>query len=269
MDKKHKTAVAVINMMAALSQGISTFALWYSFKAHMDEISNTPQSIFQRLSLSVIIRGAILTLAQLFIVILYLARPDRLWWTPIHQVLAPLYYMTTVATLNIRGKPTTRTQTELPMIQKLNRSDSILGTRISPTSPTSGSIDPFASHQRPTPFTDLHPTDSRPSEKRGFPQAAIDYDHINALQAHQEWTPRQMPTELSTSNPNGSYPTFNPTPSHSNSDVGLSASLSMSSSKGKGKQRSVEPAESEDSGPGSSRVVRKLPPVPSPVVVNH
>ncbi|KAL0064486.1 hypothetical protein AAF712_008543 [Marasmius tenuissimus] len=263
MDTKHKTAVAVINIMAALSQGISTLALWYSFKAHMDEISKS------RLSLSVVIRGAILTIAQLLVVILYLARPDRLWWTPIHQVLAPLYYMTTVATLNIRGKPTTQTQTELPMIQKLNRSDSILGTRISPTSPTSGSIDPFANHQRPTPFTDLRPTDPRASEKRTFPQAAHDYEHRNTLQADQEWTPRQMPTKPPTSIPDGSYPTFVPTPSHSNSDLGLSASLSMSSSKGKGKQRSVEPPESEDSGRQSSRIVRKLPPVPSPVVVNQ
>ncbi|KAK1221028.1 hypothetical protein PQX77_016162 [Marasmius sp. AFHP31] len=268
-NTKHKTAVAVINIMAALSQMIATFALWYSFRTHMNEIANMPQSIFQRLSLSVVIRGTVLTIAQLLIVILYLVRPDRMWWAPIHQVLAPVYYMTTIATLNIRGKPTTQTQTDFPMIQKLNRSDSILGTRLSPTSPTAGSLDPFASNQRPTPFTDLHPTDSRTSGKRGLPQAAAGYNHRNDLQAPQDWTPQQISNELSTSSPRGSYPTLNATPSHSNSDLGRSPSLSTSSAKGKEKQQSAEPAESEDSGRRLSRAVRVLPPVPSSVVVNQ
>ncbi|KAK1223713.1 hypothetical protein PQX77_013411, partial [Marasmius sp. AFHP31] len=38
-NTKHKTAVAVINIMAALSQMIATFALWYSFRTHMNEIA--------------------------------------------------------------------------------------------------------------------------------------------------------------------------------------------------------------------------------------
>ncbi|KAJ8090940.1 hypothetical protein PM082_024864 [Marasmius tenuissimus] len=230
MNKKHRTAVAVINITAAMSQMIATLALWYSFKTHMSETS-MPQLVFQRLSFSVVIRGTILTIAQLLIMILYLVRPDRMWWAPIRQVLAPMYYMTTIATLNIRGQSTVQAQTEFSTIPKPNRCDSIFCTQLSHTSPTAGSLAPFAGQQCSSRNADLRATDSGTSESHDIPQAAFDYKHRNDLQASQELTSRPITNEISNLSTYGTYPTLDPTLLHSKSNMGLSPAPPMSSAK--------------------------------------
>ncbi|KAJ8087823.1 hypothetical protein PM082_006675 [Marasmius tenuissimus] len=124
--------------MAAVSQVIITYCLWFSFKAHIDEASSTPQPLLQQLSFNIVARGGILTLAQLFVIILYLAKPDRLWWTPIHQVLPPLYYITTLMTLNIRGTtvyPEVE-QTRLPVGFPFSQGDDIADRIFVPTDTT-------------------------------------------------------------------------------------------------------------------------------------
>ncbi|KAJ8085277.1 hypothetical protein PM082_004072 [Marasmius tenuissimus] len=101
-DTRHKVVISLTNSMAAASQALITFCLWYSFKVHMDEAPNTLQpTIFQRLSFIVLIRGTFLTIAQVVLMVLYHLRSDRLWWTPIHQTQAALYYITAITTFNI------------------------------------------------------------------------------------------------------------------------------------------------------------------------
>ncbi|KAJ8095692.1 hypothetical protein PM082_022950 [Marasmius tenuissimus] len=39
-EKEHKIAISLVNLLAAASQALITFCLWYSFKSHMDEASS-------------------------------------------------------------------------------------------------------------------------------------------------------------------------------------------------------------------------------------
>ncbi|KAL0574833.1 hypothetical protein V5O48_007131 [Marasmius crinis-equi] len=102
--RTRKLEIGFSNISSAVSQSMSTFALWYSFHAHMSEVS-TRQPILKRLRNVIINRGALLTVDQLLVAILFLARPQRLYWYTFHQFLAPLYLITTLATLNARRPP--------------------------------------------------------------------------------------------------------------------------------------------------------------------
>uniref|UniRef100_A0A0W0FAC1 DUF6534 domain-containing protein n=1 Tax=Moniliophthora roreri TaxID=221103 RepID=A0A0W0FAC1_MONRR len=100
---ERKIQVGFINILAAISQSISTGALWWSLRAHMDEIEATP-TILQRLSTVLINRGVLLTVCQVMVAFTYFSHAERLYWAPFHQALAPLYFMTMVSTLNTRSK---------------------------------------------------------------------------------------------------------------------------------------------------------------------
>ncbi|KAG7094482.1 hypothetical protein E1B28_008080 [Marasmius oreades] len=122
-----KIEVGFINILAAVSQCMSTFALWYSFQAHINEIGpSTPQSVLLRLSSVVVNRGVLLTVCELLVAFLFFYHPERLYWSPFHQFLAPLYYITILATLNAR-RPEPTQPWELP-----------------PESPTTPSVTPSA-----------------------------------------------------------------------------------------------------------------------------
>ncbi|KAK1226711.1 hypothetical protein PQX77_010302 [Marasmius sp. AFHP31] len=99
---ERKLEICFINILAAISQCMSAVALWYSFRAHMDEAPSNPQSVLKRLSNVIINRGALLTVDQLMLAFMFLYQPQRLFWAPFHQCIAPLYYMTMLATLNAR-----------------------------------------------------------------------------------------------------------------------------------------------------------------------
>ncbi|KAJ8085290.1 hypothetical protein PM082_004085 [Marasmius tenuissimus] len=136
----------------------------------MDEASNTPQPIFQRLSFIVVIRGTLLTASHLGLVILYLARRDRLWWTPMNQSHAALYYMTAITTLNIRGTRTSRVQLEDPEAAKGYRLEGAIDQFLLVTVPrTPAEADSFLNYiqdiQRPSPVLDPHPVELKRSEK--------------------------------------------------------------------------------------------------------
>uniref|UniRef100_A0A0W0G0M9 DUF6534 domain-containing protein n=1 Tax=Moniliophthora roreri TaxID=221103 RepID=A0A0W0G0M9_MONRR len=101
---ERKIEVGFINILAALSQCTATAALWWSFKAHMSEVMNTPQTILQRLMMIAVNRGALLTICQLMVAFMYFYHPEKFYWAPFHSVLAPLYYTTMLATLNARNE---------------------------------------------------------------------------------------------------------------------------------------------------------------------
>ncbi|KAL0060479.1 hypothetical protein AAF712_012712 [Marasmius tenuissimus] len=178
--------------MAALSQALITFCLWYSFKAHMDEASTTPQPIFKRLGLFVVIRGTFLTLAQLLLIILFLARPDQLWWTVIHQALPFLYYTTAISTLKIRLE-----LLERPRMDEESQSDNVSESGIYVKVPTPAAGDlltDYTNHiPRLTPASNTHPVEARQESGRPVvvpgilrPGQAVDTKEIRL-----EWTPPQ------------------------------------------------------------------------------
>ncbi|KAL0571120.1 hypothetical protein V5O48_010839 [Marasmius crinis-equi] len=173
-DSINMILVAFVNILAAISQAIATGCLWYSLTTHMQEAGSTPQPIFQRLSTSIVIRGTLLTIIQLIIPILYLARPDRVWWEGLYGMLSPLYYMTTVAVLNTRYSPP---KSFLPTAHNgyNTRSGSFVnGATESPgfsRFPQGVELEPLSfgvpeqPEERPTPFMQLHSDSSQASEK--------------------------------------------------------------------------------------------------------
>ncbi|KAJ8079662.1 hypothetical protein PM082_011249 [Marasmius tenuissimus] len=174
--------------MAAVSQALITFCLWYSFKSHMDEASTTPQPIFQRLGLMVVIRGTFLTLAQLVLVIIYLAKPDQLWWMVIHQALPPLYYMTAISTLNIRLE-----LLEQPRIDEESQSDSVSEPGIYVKTPASAGGGPFMVDincvSSPGPASDTRSVEAR--QKPGtVPGVLRPSQGDNTKKIRIEWTPQ-------------------------------------------------------------------------------
>ncbi|KAK7054507.1 hypothetical protein VNI00_003705 [Paramarasmius palmivorus] len=96
-----KIEVGFINILAALSQCLATAALWWSFRAHMSEVVTT-QTMLQKLSIIALNRGVLLTVCQLMVAFMYFYHPERFYWAPFHQALAPLYFMTMLSTLNAR-----------------------------------------------------------------------------------------------------------------------------------------------------------------------
>ncbi|ESK89892.1 hypothetical protein Moror_807 [Moniliophthora roreri MCA 2997] len=94
-----KIEIGFINILAAISQCISTVALWWSFRAHMGETA-----ILQRFCTLAINRGVLLTLCQLLVAFAFLSHPEKLYWAPFHQALAPLYFITMLSTLNARNE---------------------------------------------------------------------------------------------------------------------------------------------------------------------
>ncbi|KAL0576609.1 hypothetical protein V5O48_005367 [Marasmius crinis-equi] len=171
---EHMLEVSLINLFAAVSQALSTYCLWVTFRPHANDGPDTPRLLFRRLSSIVVSRGAVLTTTHFILAVLYLARPHQLYWTPFHHILPPLYYMSTVATLNIRN--TSRRDDENDSASVINMARSMRPSAMSPRPRTSISQNALALvslHQsrpsenmtRPTPFLTLHSTDSQASEK--------------------------------------------------------------------------------------------------------
>ncbi|KAK1219901.1 hypothetical protein PQX77_017354 [Marasmius sp. AFHP31] len=217
--KKHKIAVSAVNLMAAASQALITFCLWYSFRAHMDEASTTPQPVFRRLGLMVVIRGTSLTLAQLLLVILYLARPNQLWWFIIHQALPPLYYTTAISTLNIRLDLQAQPKTD-----EESRNDRASDAGIDVQVPTPAGIDPFMDYinrvPRPDPALGVQPVVAKSGGVGGFRTG----QGADTKEIRLEWTPPQ--DELETSPPairNSSHLPPALTPNRLNQDINLSS----------------------------------------------
>ncbi|KAJ8081293.1 hypothetical protein PM082_007128 [Marasmius tenuissimus] len=176
-NREHMLEVSFINLFAAFSQCVSTYCLWHSFRSHINEAPDAPQSLFERLSAHVLSRGVVLTVIHFILAVLYLVRPDRLWWTPFHHVIPPLYYMSTVATLNIRNTPATQDD-ELDSSSPIGISSSarrpqLISRARNSTSTALRAMSPVgrfsvSTAARPRPFLELHPMNMHPVEKIGF-----------------------------------------------------------------------------------------------------
>ncbi|KAL0068350.1 hypothetical protein AAF712_004428 [Marasmius tenuissimus] len=176
-EKEHKIAISLVNLLAAASQALITFCLWYSFKSHMDEASSTPQPIFKRLGLIVVIRGTFLTLAQLVLVILYLAQPNRLLWTIIHQVLPPLYYTTAISTTTKIGRRITKDSVLEPSVY----------VRVSTPTGGSPSMEHINQARHPVSVVDTRPVE--PERVVVAPGDLRNERRADTKEIRMEWTP--------------------------------------------------------------------------------
>ncbi|KAK1217762.1 hypothetical protein PQX77_019570 [Marasmius sp. AFHP31] len=189
----------------------------------MDEASTTPQPIFKRLGLIVVIRGTFLTLVQLLLVILVFALPNQLGWTTIHQALPFLYYTTAISTLNIRLE-----LLERPGMDEESENDSVSEPGIHTKVPTPAAGDLFMDYTnrvpRPGPALDAPPVVVESREIGGFrPGQRVDTKEI-----HLEWTPPQDEPEASP--PAIQNPSHPPTltPNRLNQDINLSSEFTPS-----------------------------------------
>ncbi|KAK1221251.1 hypothetical protein PQX77_015942 [Marasmius sp. AFHP31] len=85
---------------------MATFALWWCFRDHVGEheSKSSPQSFLQRMLVFFVNRGVLLSANQLLTAFTFFNHPEKLYWAPFHQMLAPLYFITLMATLNARTK---------------------------------------------------------------------------------------------------------------------------------------------------------------------
>ncbi|KAK1219891.1 hypothetical protein PQX77_017371 [Marasmius sp. AFHP31] len=241
LDMKHKISISLTNFGGATSQALITFCLWYSFKAHMDEASNTPQPIFQRLSVIVVIRGTLLAASHLGLAILYLARPDRLWWTPMNQSHAALYYMTAITTLNIRDIGTLRVQ-EDPEAAKGYRANGAIDPFLLVMAPRDlAEADSFLNYiqdtRRPTPVLDLHSVGPKRSEKAAAVRGNLSIGQRDGMkEIHAESRPNQ--DELGVVSPPEKESSSRSPPLMSNrmNEGGSTSFFGSVSSKGKGRE---------------------------------
>ncbi|KAK1219890.1 hypothetical protein PQX77_017370 [Marasmius sp. AFHP31] len=289
LDMKHKISISLTNFAAATSQALITFCLWYSFKAHMDEASkyanyplltrtqaplsfitlnvSTPQPIFQRLSVIVVIRGTLLAASHLGLVILYLARPDRLWWTPMHQSHVALYYMTAITTLNIRDTGTLRVQ-EDPEAAKDYRVNGAIDPFLLVIAPRDfAEADSFLNciedTRRPSPVLDLYSVGSTRSEKAAGVRGNLSIGQRDGMkEIRAESRPNQ--DELGVVSPPEKESFSCPPPLMLNrvNEGGSMSSFRSLSSKGKGREIDSL-GERTSVGDIHPRLIRQLPKVPA------
>ncbi|KAH7915193.1 hypothetical protein BJ138DRAFT_1176726 [Hygrophoropsis aurantiaca] len=88
------SAVADIMITASLTMLLS------SAKTGMQR-TNT---VLQKLIVFIVSRGLMVSVTQVLFLIVYLIRPDRLWWVPLHFISSKLYVITMVAMLNERSQ---------------------------------------------------------------------------------------------------------------------------------------------------------------------
>ncbi|KAJ8085297.1 hypothetical protein PM082_004092 [Marasmius tenuissimus] len=266
-NAKYKINIPLNNSMAATSQALITFCLWYSFKAHMDEASNTPQPVFQRLSFTVTIRGTLLTSSHLVFVILYLARPDQIWWIPLNQAHAALHYMTAIATLNIRAIASSRIR-EDPEAAKEYRRDSAIDPflLVTPRNPAGDYSFLHYIHdiRRPAPVLDLHPVDSMRSERAtGMSGDPTSRRGDGTMNIRMEWRPYQDESGVISPPENNESSSRPPPllPNRLNEGVSTSSSGPVPS---KGKEREIDgPRKRSNVGDIHPQLIRQLPKVPA------
>ncbi|KAK7453284.1 hypothetical protein VKT23_011959 [Stygiomarasmius scandens] len=87
--------------LSAFSDIVSTVALSWSFSSFKTGIKPT-DTLLQKLFHYTVTRGLFVSVDQTMNAIIYLSRPDKLWWTPFHLSLSKVYVITMIAMLNSR-----------------------------------------------------------------------------------------------------------------------------------------------------------------------
>jgi len=87
--------------LASFSDLVATTALCWSFNSVQTGIKRT-DTLLQKLFQYTVTRGLFVTINQTVFLILFLVKPEKLWWMPFHLSLSKVYVITMVAMLNSR-----------------------------------------------------------------------------------------------------------------------------------------------------------------------
>ncbi|THU98292.1 hypothetical protein K435DRAFT_609608, partial [Dendrothele bispora CBS 962.96] len=79
--------------LCALSDIITTIALLWGLSSYKTGVKQT-DTLLEKLCRYVVTRGLFVTIDQIAYVIMYLLRPEKLWWTPFHYSLSKVYVIT-------------------------------------------------------------------------------------------------------------------------------------------------------------------------------
>lgn len=96
-----KVEVVITNGLAVVAEVIATAALAWSFRKNKTGVSRT-DSIIQRLFVHTITRGALLSIDQLLMTLVFVFDATGLKWMPFYFSLNKLYVSTMMAILNFR-----------------------------------------------------------------------------------------------------------------------------------------------------------------------
>ncbi|THU91451.1 hypothetical protein K435DRAFT_634606, partial [Dendrothele bispora CBS 962.96] len=80
-------------LLAAISDIISTVSLLWTFSSLKNGIKQT-DTLLQKLFQYTVTRGLFVTINQTILVIVFLAKPERTWWTLFHFSLGKVYLIT-------------------------------------------------------------------------------------------------------------------------------------------------------------------------------
>ncbi|THU79863.1 hypothetical protein K435DRAFT_696883, partial [Dendrothele bispora CBS 962.96] len=79
--------------LAAASDMIATFSLLWAFSSFRNGIKQT-DTVLQKLFQYTVTRGLFVTINQTAHVIIFLTKPEKLWWAPFHFSLSKAYVIT-------------------------------------------------------------------------------------------------------------------------------------------------------------------------------
>ncbi|KAH7908458.1 hypothetical protein BJ138DRAFT_1115844 [Hygrophoropsis aurantiaca] len=103
----NKVLFGINGSFSAVADIIITAALTWTFASSKKGIKRS-DTILQKLLMYVVSRGLLVSVSQVLFLVTYLAKPDALWWVPLHFMLSKLYVITMVAMLN--GRESIRSQ---------------------------------------------------------------------------------------------------------------------------------------------------------------
>ncbi|THV00797.1 hypothetical protein K435DRAFT_837139 [Dendrothele bispora CBS 962.96] len=98
---KQKLEIGWNCSLAAVSDIIASVSLLWAFSSLKNGIKQT-DTLLQKLFQYTVTRGLFVTIDQTTLVIIFLIKPERLWWTPFHFSLSKVYVITMIAMLNAR-----------------------------------------------------------------------------------------------------------------------------------------------------------------------
>jgi len=100
-DTRPRVEIGFDSILSAFSDIVVTTALCWAFARSQTGIKRT-DTLLQKLFQYTVTRGLFVSLDQTIFVIIYLIKPEKLWWMPFHLSFSKVYVITMVAMLNSR-----------------------------------------------------------------------------------------------------------------------------------------------------------------------
>ncbi|KAH7929264.1 hypothetical protein BV22DRAFT_1116995 [Leucogyrophana mollusca] len=100
---ENKIMFGITGSFSAVADVMITASLTVLLSSAKSGVKRT-NTVLQKLIVFIVSRGLMVSVTQVLFLIVYLIRPDKLWWVPLHFISSKLYVITMVAMLNERSQ---------------------------------------------------------------------------------------------------------------------------------------------------------------------